>query len=55
MFLVTKCVFKHQDFQMISNETNLCHFHPFEVADRISETQLQVGENVIISVTSRSI
>ena len=23
----------------------VCNFHPFEVADRVSETQLQRGEN----------
>ena len=25
--------------------SNLNNFHPFEVVDRVSETQLQVGEN----------
>ena len=30
----------------ISNLTNMINFHPSEVVDRGSETQLQVGENV---------
>ena len=27
-------------------ETNMSNFHPFEVVDRDSETQLHVGENL---------
>ena len=26
--------------------TNISHFHPLEVVGRVSETQLQVGENL---------
>ena len=37
-------VFKHQDLQMFG--LKLSNFHPLEVADRGSETQLQVGENL---------
>ena len=39
--LGTKCVFKHQDLQMVGpNLTNVSNFHPLEVVDRGSETQL---------------
>ena len=31
---------------MFSNQTNISNFHPLEVVDRGSETQLQVGENL---------
>ena len=34
-------VFKY----LVSNQTNIGHFHPLEVVGRGSETQLQVGEN----------
>ena len=30
---------------LASNLTNISNFHPLEVVGRISETQLQVGEN----------
>ena len=33
-------------FSLASNQTNyVSNFHPLEVVDRGSETQLQVGEN----------
>ena len=39
------CV-EHQYLQMhVSNGTNISIFHSLEVVDRVSETQLQVGEN----------
>ena len=47
LLLGIKCVFKHKD--LISNVTNVSHFHPLEVVevvDRGSETQLQVDENM---------
>ena len=31
---------------LVSNSTNTSNFHPLEVVDRGSETQLQVGENL---------
>ena len=30
---------------LTSDLSNLNNFHPLEVVDRVSETQLQVGEN----------
>ena len=48
LLLRTKCVLKHQDFQMFGfNETDMGHCHPLEVVGRGSETQLQVGEKFI--------
>ena len=45
----TKCVFKHQNLQMFDliclKQNNMHNFHPLEVVDRGSETQLQMGEN----------
>ena len=39
-------MFKHEDLQRIDvKKTNMNDFHPLEVVDRGSETQLQVGEN----------
>ena len=40
-----KRVFEHQDLQIFGLELN---FHPLEVVCRGGETQLQVGENLII-------
>ena len=38
---------KHQDLQMFGLKFKKeSHFHPFEVVDRGSETQLQVGGNL---------
>ena len=37
-----KCVFEHTYFQMFG--LNWSNFHPVEVVDRGSETQLQVGK-----------
>ena len=38
---------KHQDLQMFGvTLNNTSNFHPLEVVDRGSETQLQVGENL---------
>ena len=42
-------MFKHQDLQMLGHkiiEPNKSNFHPLEVVDRVSETQLQVGGNL---------
>ena len=42
-------MFKHQDFQMFRLKLDkcvMCNFHPLEVVDRASETQLQMGENL---------
>ena len=33
---------------LVQNETNMINFHPLEVVDRGSETQLEVGENLNI-------
>ena len=33
------------DLQMSRHIKNIWLFHPLEVLDRVSETQLQVGEN----------
>ena len=33
---------------LFPNETNVINFHPLEVVDRGSETQLEVGENLNI-------
>ena len=38
-------MFKHQDLQVVGLKLNKYNFHPFEVVDRGSDTQLQVGEN----------
>ena len=50
--LEIKCVFKHffkQDFTNVWSQivTTMTNFHPLEVVDRGSETQLQMGENYI--------
>ena len=39
-------MFKHHDLQMfrLKLSTYTRNFHPLEVVDRVSETQLQVGE-----------
>ena len=45
--LRTKCMFKHQELQMIGlkvNKINMSNVHLLEVVDRGSETELQVGE-----------
>ena len=39
--LKIKCDIKQKDFKRV----NLNNFHSLEVVDRVSETQLQVGEN----------
>ena len=39
-------MFKHQDLQVVGPKLNKYNFHPFEVVDRGSETQFQVGGNV---------
>ena len=42
-----KCVFKYQHLQMFRLKLNkIINFHSIEVVDRVSETQLQVGENL---------
>ena len=33
---------------LVSNETNMSNFHPFQVVGRDSETQLQVGDDLNI-------
>ena len=45
--LKIKCDINQQDFkkEMTSILSNLNNFHSLEVVDRVSETQLQVGEN----------
>ena len=41
-----KCDIKQQDLkELTSILSNLNNFHSLEVVDRVSETQLQVGEN----------
>ena len=45
-FLGTKCVFKHQYFQIFGLKLNICNFHSLEVVGRGSDPQLQVGENL---------
>ena len=41
-----KCKINQQDLkELTSILSNLNNFHSFEVVDRVSETQLQVGEN----------
>ena len=35
---------------LVSNYTNICNFHPLEVVDRGSETQLQVGEKLFLEL-----
>ena len=44
----TNCVFKHQDLKMfdLKLNTDMDNFHPFEVVDRGSETQLWMGVNL---------
>ena len=46
--LKIKCDIKQQDLkkQLTSIFSNLNNFHSLEVVDRVSETQLQVGENL---------
>ena len=40
-------MFKHRDLQMFGLKLdNMSNFHPLEVVDRGSETQLQVSENL---------
>ena len=39
-------MFEHEDLQMLDLKLNKYDFHPLEVVDRVSETQLQVGENL---------
>ena len=51
MLLGPKCLFKPSlniniCKRLVSNETNLDNFYPFEVVGRSSETQLEVGENL---------
>ena len=43
---------KHQDLQLFGQLDNISNFHPLEVVDRGSETQLQVGENFNYMVIS---
>ena len=42
----TKRVFKHEDLRMFDLKLweHMGSFHPLEFVDRVSETQLQVGE-----------
>ena len=45
------CVLKHRDLQMFApQKTNMGTFHPLEVVGRGSETQLQVGGNLILLI-----
>ena len=47
VLLGMKWVVKHQDLQMFDvTLNNTSNFHPLEVVDRGSETQLQVGDNL---------
>ena len=34
-----------QHLPVVSSWSTILNFHPLEVVDRVSETQLQVGEN----------
>ena len=44
-------MFKHQVCKyLVSNSTNMSHFQQFEVVDRCSVTQLQVGEFFFFNV-----
>ena len=44
--LKIKCDIDHQDLKAVASIlSNLNNFHSLEVVDRVSETQLQVGEN----------
>ena len=44
--LKIKCDVNQQDLKRVDLYfANMNNFYPFEVADRVSETQLQVGEN----------
>ena len=44
--LKVKCDVNQQDLkELTSILSNLNNFHSLEVVDRVSETQLQVGEN----------
>ena len=47
MLFGMKCVSKHQYLQIFVYKINkyISNFHPLEVVDRGSETQLQLGEN----------
>ena len=48
-----KRVFQHQDLQMpVSNQRHTSNLPPLKVVARVSETQLQVGEN-LNSITVR--
>ena len=43
-------MFKHKDLRMFvpKLKKNMSNFHPLEVVDRCSETQLQVGGDLIM-------
>ena len=44
--LKIKCDINQQDLKRVDPHlSNLNNFHSLEVVDRVSETQLQVGEN----------
>ena len=44
-----RCVFKHEDLKIfgLKLKKNTSNFYSLEVVGRASETQLQVGENVL--------
>ena len=55
MLLGMKLVFKYRGLQMFSLKlTNMSNFHPLEVVGRSSETQLQVGQNLILMLRFNS-
>ena len=44
-----KCDINQQDLKRVDlHFSNLNNFHSLEVVDRVSETQLQVGENLAV-------
>ena len=43
--LKIKCDINQQDLKRFDILSNLYNLHSLEVVDRVSETQLQVGEN----------
>ena len=49
-----KWLSKQPDLQcFVLNQANISNFHPVEVVDRGSETQLQLGENNTITYYMR--
>ena len=52
--LKMKCVFQHQVLRFWST-INISNFHPLEVVGRGSQTQLQVGEKLNVTMYSVSL